>query len=77
MFSLPKLLVLLLIIVAVLYGFKLFSGTKRRNVANERDDPPAAKRQERESLEAEDLVQCPDCGAYIAPGGAHDCRREA
>ena len=79
MFSIPKLLVLGLIIFVVLYGFKVVGSLNRRRAKDERPEPRQAGRREREreKLEAEDLVQCPRCGAYIAPGGDHECRREA
>ncbi len=77
MFSLPKLLVLVFIILAVLYGFKLFGSIKGRTDRDESQNPPRASKRERERLNAEDLVKCPDCGAYVSAGGEHDCRRKA
>ncbi len=78
MFSLPKLLVLILIILGVLYGFKIASSLKRRETrANTPPEPKPERQRERERLETEDLVQCPRCGAYVMPGGDHECRRQA
>ena len=79
MFSIPKLLVLGLIIFVVLYGFKVVGSLNRRRAKDERPEPRQAARREREreKLEAEDLVKCPRCGAYVSPGGDHECRRQA
>ena len=78
MFSLPKLAVLILIIVAVLYGFKLAGEIRSR--ADRRanmPDPTPEKRREQERLETEDLVPCPKCGTYISPGADHQCQKRA
>ena len=78
MFSLPKLLVLILIILGVIYGFKIVSSLNRRQ--HRRDaapEPTSEKARERERLEVEDLVQCPKCGAYVSAGADHECRRQA
>ena len=80
MFSLPKLVVLGLIVLAVIYGFKLAGTLKERQAKRESAPEPTAQKKrerERERLEVEDLVQCPKCGAYVAAGGEHECRRRA
>ena len=78
MFSLPKLIVLVLIILGVLYGFRIVNSLKRRETrANTPSEPKPERQREQERLEAEDLVQCPRCGAYVTPGGDHECRRQA
>jgi Ca2+/H+ antiporter len=74
MFSLPKLLVLVAIILAVLYGFKMVTSINRRREAGEQPARPRATRQKRDQVEAEDLIPCPRCGAYISNNGEHDCR---
>lgn len=74
MFSLPKLLVLAAIILAVLYGFRMVASLSRPRNNGDRPARPRATRQKREQVEAEDLVPCPRCGAYVAVGGQHDCR---
>ncbi len=78
MFSLPKLIVLALVIMAVLYGFKLAGSLRsRRDARDTAPEPTPEKTRERERLEAEDLVQCPKCGAYVSAGADHECRRQA
>lgn len=77
MFSLPKLLVLGAIILAVIYGFKLVSRVNRQREETAKRDRPRTTQAERGRVEAEDLVQCPKCGAYVAADGAHDCRGKA
>ena len=76
MFSFPKLVVLGLIVLAVIYGFKLAGTLKERQAKRESAPEPTAEKK-RERLEVEDLVQCPKCGAYVAAGGDHECRRRA
>ena len=78
MFSIPKLAVLALIILAVIYGFKLVGSLKaRQEKRDSAPEPKRDKRRERERLEAEDLVQCPKCGAYVSVAGCHECKRRA
>ncbi len=78
MFSIPKLFVLVLVIVAVLYAFKLAGSLRgRRSTREVSPEPTPEKKRERERLEVEDLVQCPECGAYVSAGADHECRRQA
>lgn len=76
MFSLPKLIVLVVIILAVLYGFKMVTSINRRRETGDRPARPRTARQKRDQVQSEDLVQCPDCGAYVTDGGEHDCRNK-
>lgn len=78
MFSIPKLAVLALIILAVVYGFKLVGNLKERQEKRESaPEPKREKRRERERLEAEDLVECPKCGAFVSLADGHECKRRA
>lgn len=72
MFSLPKLLVLAGIVVAVLYGYKLYTRFEQRLGAAKRRDAPQQERP-KQRVEAQDLEKCPACGTYIAAGAKHDC----
>lgn len=82
--SLSKLIVLVGIIAAVWYGFKLvarldkarkaeaeLSAQKKRKSGpfGKRRTPPAT------SDEAEDMVRCPVCEAFVAASGAAGCGR--
>ena len=71
-FSLPKILVLILIIVAVWYGFKLF--TRGRNVTAGGKQNQAGQEKPDASLE---MKPCEVCGDYVAAGakscGHDDC----
>ena len=82
-FSLQKLLVLILVIAAVWYGFKYLSrlDAKRKTESKLRERgggtaarggsaTPAAT-----ETDAEDMVQCPTCRAYVAARGAANCGR--
>lgn len=86
-FSLQKILLLIGIIGAVWYGFKLVSrlqeardGGAKPKRANPWRKPAFMRRQAarpaaREQAErgVEDMVQCPKCKAYVAAGSAHTC----
>jgi hypothetical protein len=74
-FSLSKLLLLLLIGAAVWFGFRYVNRADavRRSLREElarRQQPEKASR-----VEAEDLVSCRACGAYVAARGATHCGR--
>lgn len=79
--SIQKLLLLGLIVAAVWYGFKVANRVKEsrdRQAAQPRQ--PAARRPSRkanapqdEAIEAEDMVPCPNCGAYVTAKGASNC----
>ena len=67
-FSIAKLLVLVAIVAAVWYGFKIIG---RRNQSSKvaRDQP------ENSRISAEDTVECPRCGTYIVPDSTGLCDR--
>jgi len=74
-FSLPKLLLLIILIAVIWYGFKYMArlDAVRRAVRDEFLRQQQARR--RPKLEAEDLVKCMRCGAYVAAQGAAACGR--
>ncbi len=89
-FSIQKLLVLAAVIGAVWYGFKFVGrlqqardaeakaggGAKRGNLGDQVRDWVAGRKGGADARgEAEDLVQCPKCGAYLAARGATSCGR--
>ena len=89
-FSIQKLLVLAAVIGAVWYGFKFVGrlqqardaeakaggGAKRGNLGDQLRDWVAGRKGGADAGgEAEDLVQCPKCGAYLAARGATSCGR--
>jgi len=70
-----KLVVLVILIALVWYGFKYAARVEaiRRSVRDE-----AARRQARPgvrppSRSVEDLVKCPQCGAFVSATGATNC----
>jgi hypothetical protein len=75
-FSLPKLLLFALLVAIVWYGFRYVNRVEqiRRAVREEvrRRQQPGRKPQ---PLEAEDLVKCSRCGAYVASRSASSCGR--
>ena len=79
--SIQKLLLLGLIVAAVWYGFKVAGRVKdsrerqdaTQGKAPRRQSARARKPQEEERIEAEDMVPCPQCGAYVAAKSASNC----
>jgi uncharacterized protein len=75
-FSLGKLLLLVLLLAAVWFGFRYMSRidavrrTLREELARRQRQPPTAPR-----VQAEDLVKCSACGAYVAAASAGNCGR--
>jgi len=75
LFSLPKLLFTAAVIAAVWYGFKWLN--RRQQVESERakgdlgGSKGTAKR--KAAPDVEEMVACPDCGAYVSKGGDHRC----
>lgn len=76
MFSLPKILFLGLIIVAVLYGFKWFARMQEQRNARPKDKEKTTT-SSRDSVKdgVEDTSQCSTCGAYVT-SGARNCGRD-
>ena len=68
MFALPKLIVISLVIIAAWVGYRL-----TRELSSRRPTTP------HRAINAEDLVACGVCGAYVATGapgcGRPDCPR--
>ncbi|MEE8507181.1 MAG: hypothetical protein V3S40_13295 [Kiloniellales bacterium] len=76
-FSLQKLIVLVVVVAAVWYGFKFITRLQdaRRTDAELRDSAARRPTAAKGPAEAEDMVQCPVCQAYIQARGATDCGR--
>lgn len=79
MFSLPKLIVLALLLAAVWYGFRWVS-----RVNHLRAEQAAERRRMRKTPgggtaartpAAEDMEKCPSCGIYVSPRSAASCGR--
>jgi hypothetical protein len=72
MFEFPKLVVMILVFAAIWIGYRWLNGPARE-LPSRRTAPP------RRAIQAEDLVACGVCGAYVAaqaPGcGRPDCPR--
>jgi uncharacterized protein len=75
-FGLMKLLFTVLVVAAVWYGFRYFSGKQNRvggsgggndgNVGGGGSSP---------KVDAEDLSACPVCGTFVRPATATNCGR--
>ena len=71
--SVPKLVLIIIVILAVWYVSRCHQSRRRRAGAS----APARDRSRRRGRDAiEDLVPCRTCGAYVSPG-ARDCGRPA
>jgi hypothetical protein len=75
MISFPKLIEIALVILAVWFAVRWLNrppaSPRRARPASPRPEPQAAQR-----VEAEDLVACPACGAYVSEG-ARSCGKPA
>jgi len=67
MFALPKLIIVVLVVVAAWVGYRWLNGVTR-------DLPRRRMVSPRAPINAEDLVACGVCGAYVA-AGAPACSR--
>ena len=68
-FSLPKLLILVALIVAVWYGFKAANRVRQR-----RTQPTAsAENDKMKKTEIKQMVKCPRCGAFSDSLDRHAC----
>ncbi len=74
-FSLQKLIVLAGVVVAVWYGFKLITRLQQARDADAALRQSKAKRPGPARGEAEDMVQCPVCQAYVPARSASSCGR--
>lgn len=78
MFSLSKLLILVAIVVAVWYGFRLVTRLQKERDRLARERGEELKRDGRKPAKrasaAEDMSQCPACGVYV-PQDAPKCGR--
>ncbi len=82
-FSLQKLMVLVAVIAAVWYGFKFVGRLQDAREAEQKlraggsRQPKARWRRSKQPTapEAEDMVECPVCQAYVPARGASRCER--
>ena len=76
LFSISKILVTAALILAVWYGFKWLGNRQQiqKKAARERvRRGGGASQNGPSSSDIEDMVQCPDCGAYVPDDGRHKC----
>lgn len=73
MFAFPKLIVVVLVVAAAWIGYRWLNGITHE-LSSRRPTPPPNR-----AVNAEDLVACEICGAYVAAGaaacGQPDCPR--
>jgi hypothetical protein len=70
-FSLPKLILLGLIVAAIWYGFKFFGSGRWAAKVNMRDE-----KKQKVTPEAVDMVQCGVCNDFVALKGTTFCGSE-
>lgn len=84
MFSFPKLLLLVLVVAAVWFGWRWYNrvgavGRERLRERSRGASPSSAASSagsDRSTrVTAEDMEKCPECGAYVAPHAAVSCGR--
>lgn len=69
-FSVLKILFTIAVVIIVWQGFKWLN--QRKKVMLERAEKLTREDQQSQG-QAEDMVQCPDCGAYVPKGSSHSC----
>ncbi|MEK7244644.1 MAG: hypothetical protein AAB223_01340 [Pseudomonadota bacterium] len=83
--SLTKILLTIFVIVAVWYGWRFFTRYQALKAARARAVPPVGGQQTgspraptgaQTSVEAEDMVECRTCGAFIALSRRVACGRK-
>ena len=70
-FSLPKLIVLGLIVAAIWYGFKFFGSGRLASKVNRRDE-----KNQKKTPEAVEMVQCEVCNDFVTLKGTTFCGSE-
>ena len=76
LFSLPKLLLTAAIIAGVWYGFKWLNQRQAqiKSASRKQRKAPGQKTYSKvDEPDIEEMVPCPDCGAYVAKGSNHKC----
>ena len=75
--SFGKFLVLVVIVLAIWYGFKYAGRVEQVRQALKAARAAAEQRRRRgpQRLQAEDMVQCRACGTYVTARGAGKCGR--
>jgi hypothetical protein len=80
---LVKIIVVIAVIAAVVYGVKYLTRVKAKRDAGAyraaTDQSPTTRRfaWARRMFKAEDLVECPRCGTFVRSLGEHHCPRAA
>ena len=76
-FGFSKLAVLVGIVIAVWYGFKVVGQIDKARKQSQANKPPRqnAGGSGGNTPEVEDTVQCPACGAYVVAKSASPCER--
>lgn len=69
MFGFGKLLVLLIVVVGVWYGYKLVGRRERERKRKVREQ----RRQRKEAVG--EMTKCPVCDTYVVASGAQNCGR--
>ena len=72
-----KILVLILIVVAVWYGFKIFGRSNQSGSKQQRSGDGGAGKQEESDSTAQDMESCSVCGTFVPNAVAKNCGREA
>ncbi len=77
-FSLQKLLFTILIIAIVWYGFKMLARLQERRDSEKtlRRAPSNRGRDKDKPADAEDMVACATCGAFVPARRARSCGRD-
>lgn len=75
MFSIWKLIVLLLIIAVVWYGFKYFGRLNRVREVRQKEQLAKRAKAGKSKPKTQDMVPCAVCGDFVPDTGPGDCGR--
>ena len=72
-----KILVLILIVAAVWYGFKIFGRNNQRGGTQQGSGEGGSEKQDEAISPMQDMESCSVCGTFVPNGAAKNCGREA
>jgi hypothetical protein len=69
--GIPELFLILVVVFAAWHVVKMFNRANTQRPRAPRPQAPPQQRQGQRVIEAEDLIACKSCGAYIAASARH------
>ncbi len=70
-FSIFKIIFTIAVVVLVWQGFKWLK--RRDSMLDARNQESVSRKSPNANDDFEEMLQCPDCGAFVAKGSGHTC----